>query len=157
MTPARNLSLALLLLCVTAFAPRTSSAASSGHWVGTWAASPYASANRNQLGATDTTLRQIVHVSLGGSTVRIVLSNEFGLDPLTIGGAGIALSNPDGSIGTAANPITFGGRPTVVIPPGAMVVSDPAVLKFPALSNLAVSLFIPTQPIQQLSQHSFAD
>jgi lysophospholipase L1-like esterase len=38
-----------------------------------------------------------------------------------------------------------------------MVVSDPADLKLPALANLAVSLFLPAQPIQQISQHSFAD
>ena len=37
------------------------------------------------------TLRQIVHTSIGGSSVRIVLSNAYGNAPLTIGAAHIAL------------------------------------------------------------------
>lgn len=158
MTPHKRISslLALLLLCLICFNPSQASAAPD-HWVGTWATSPYSGSNHLQLGTADTTLRQIVHVSLGGSSVRIVLSNEFGLEPLTIGAAHIALSEANGSIGLAANPLTFGGRPSVIIPPGAMVVSDPASLKFPAFADLAVSLFIPAQPIQQLSQHGFAD
>ncbi len=153
----RNSLLALcLLLSLISIAPRTASAASPEHWVGTWAASPYSAPNRDQLGASDLTLRQIVHVSLGGSTARIVLSNEFGLTPLTIGSASLALTSPDGAITGAPTPITFSGRPSVIIPPGAMIVSDPAAFKFPPLSNLTVSLFVPSQPIQQLSQHGFA-
>jgi lysophospholipase L1-like esterase len=149
--------LILLLLCLCALSLNTASAASPDRWVGTWATAPFAAANHNdQLGAADTTLREIVHVSLGGSSVRIVLSNEFGLDSLTIGAAQIALSTGKDSIGLA-NTLTFGGRPSVTIPPGAMAVSDPTELKFPAFADLAVSLFLPTQPIQQISQHGFAD
>jgi lysophospholipase L1-like esterase len=154
--------LALLLFCLCAISGSITSAATPpDHWVGTWAASPYAAANQsNQFGSADTTLREIVHVSLGGSTVRVVLSNEFGLDPLTIGAAQIALSNASDSSDidlASASAVTFGGRPSVTIPPGAMVVSDPASLKFPAFADLAVSLFLPAQTIQQISQHSFAD
>ncbi len=39
-----------------------------------------------------------MHVSIGGSTVRIVLSNAFGTDTLKIGGANVALANTAGSI-----------------------------------------------------------
>src|SRR5215218_11378459 len=35
------------------------------------------------------TLRQIVHTSIGGSSVRVVLSNQFGTAPLTIGAAAV--------------------------------------------------------------------
>jgi lysophospholipase L1-like esterase len=152
--------LALLLFCLSAINGTTTSAATPpDHWVGTWAASPTATLNQSdQLGSADLTLREIVHVSLGGSVVRIVLSNEFGLDPLTIGAAQIALSNGRSDINLAsATPLTFGGRPSVTIPPGAMVVSDPANLTLPAFADLAVSLFLPTQPIQQITHHSFAD
>jgi lysophospholipase L1-like esterase len=162
-TKTRSFSLALpLLLALYFFTPAIASAASpsdpSGHWVGTWAASPYAALNRSDMGATDTTFREIVHISLGGPIVRIVLSNEFGLDPLTIGAAQIALSAGKGEINpTSASALTFGGRPTITIPPGAMVISDPANLNVPAFADVAVSLFIPAQPVQQISQHSFAD
>ena len=150
--------LALLLLCLCGLNTNTASAAPD-HWVGTWATSPVAAPNHNdQFGAADTTYREIVHVTLGGPSVRIILSNEFGLDPLTIGAAHIALSAGHGEINLAsANALTFGGRPSITIPPGALVISDPADLKLPPFADVAVSLFIPAQPIQQVSQHGFAD
>jgi lysophospholipase L1-like esterase len=130
----------------------------SDHWVGTWAAAPFAASNaKDQIGAADVTLRQIVHVSLGGSRVRIVLTNEFGSDPLIVGAAHIALSAGGPEIKLAsANALTFSGRNSIIIPPGATAVSDPVDLKLPPLSDLAVSLFLPAQPIHSLSQHGFA-
>ena len=155
--------LALLLFCLSAFTGNTASAATSpDHWVGTWAASPMAANNPGAKfgapGTDGTTLREIVHVSLGGSSVRVTLTNEFGLDPLTIGAAQIALSgSASGITAGSATPITFGGQPSIIIPPGALVVSDPAALKFAPFSNLAVSLFLPDQPVNQLTLHPFAD
>jgi lysophospholipase L1-like esterase len=162
MTPRSKPSLLLVLLtvCLCGLNNHSASAAAPpDHWVGTWAASPIAEPNRNdQFGAADTTYREIVHASLGGPIVRIVLSNEFGLDPLTIGEAHIALSSGNSEIGlSSANALTFGGRPSVIIPPGAMVVSDPADLKLPPFADLAVSLFVPAQPIRTVSMHSFAN
>jgi Lysophospholipase L1 and related esterases len=108
--------------------------------------------------APDTTYREIVHVSMGGPAVRVILTNEFGLAPLTIGAANVALSAGGNEINTAASaPLTFNGRPFIVIPAGALVVSDPVNLKLPPTSNLAVSIFIPSQPIQQVSAHGYAD
>jgi len=46
----------------------------------------------------DQTVRQIAHVSIGGSRVRIVLSNEYGTRPLTIGAAHIALAGDPQSL-----------------------------------------------------------
>jgi lysophospholipase L1-like esterase len=148
----------LLLVCLSVLTP-LARAAAPDHWVGTWGASPVLTLNTNgKVISGDTTLREIVHLSLGGSTARVVLSNEFGLDPLTIGAAGIALSAGDGSIvPSSSNALTFGGHPSAVIPPGALLVSDPVAIKLPAFADVAVSLFIPDQPIQQLSAHSFAD
>jgi len=100
------------------------------------------------------TLRIIVHSSVGGSQVRIWLSNRFGAAPLRIGSAHIAV---DVDSGTNANPaanfdqsaiepgtdrtLTFNGDTTVTIPPGTTIASDPATLDMPALTNLAVSLY----------------
>ncbi|GGA66498.1 hypothetical protein GCM10011507_17530 [Edaphobacter acidisoli] len=106
----------------------------------------------------DTTFREIVHISLGGNSVRIIVSNEFGLDSLTIGAASIARSAGSDAIDTAsAQTLTFSGRASVTVPPGALAVSDPVNLKVPALSDLAVSLFVPQQPMRQVSIHNFAD
>jgi len=109
-------------------------------------------------GTADTTLREIVHISIGGPQVRVVFTNEFGTDPLTIGAAHIAVSQGDSTINlVSAAGLTFGGRTMVTIPPGALMVSDPAEVKVPAGSDLAISLFLPTQTITHLSQHGGAD
>ena len=63
------------------------------NWVGTWAASPVGSTvNSGQPGPANSTYRNIVHISLGGSAVRVQLTNEFGTEPLTVGAAHIAVS-----------------------------------------------------------------
>jgi len=153
----------LLLLSLCAFTPDSATAAASAdHWVGTWAASPMAAKNPDGKfgapGTNGTTLREIVHISIGGPSVRVILTNEFGLDPLTIGAAQIALSSGTSTItpGTATA-LTFSGKPSITIPPGALAVSDPASLKVATASNLAVSLYLPDQPINQLTFHPFAD
>ena len=98
------------------------------NWVGTWATSPMGNTNKGDFLTADTTLRQTVHVSLGGSSVRVVFTNEFGVNPLQINGAQVSLAG--NSTGTSAQgaslPLTFGGAPGISIPPGAMVISDAA-------------------------------
>ena len=111
-------------------------------------------------GSSDMTLREIVHVSLGGSRIRIVFTNEFGTEPLMIGPASVALSKGGHTVNTAdasSVPLTFGGRESVSIPAGALMVSDPVSLTLPAQSDLAVSFFVPQQTITTLSQHGSAD
>ena len=129
------------------------------HWVGTWAASPLGVANdKGEFGATDTTYREIVHVSLGGPLVRVALSNEFGTDPLTIAAAHVALRGKADDIQlTSANALTFGGKTSVVIPPGGTVVSDEASVSLKPFADLAVSIFVPAQPMRMVSMHSFAN
>ena len=155
-----SLPLVLLLACLCGLSPRPASAApSSTHWVGTWAASPMGIANNeNKFGSADTTYREIVHVSIGGPAVRVILTNEFGISSLTIGAANVALSTGGGNINPdSAAPLTFNGRPSITIPAGALAVSDPVNLKLPPTSDLAVSIFIPTQAIGEVTLHTFAD
>ena len=150
--------LALMLFCLCAIDEKAL-AAPPDHWVGTWATSPVALPNPDaKFGVADTTYREIVHVSLGGPRIRIILSNEFGLDPLTIGGANVALRTTGSEIDlSSANALTFSGRPSITIPPGALAVSDPVNINLPAFADLAVSLFVPSQTMQQVTHHSFAD
>ncbi|NYF77896.1 SGNH/GDSL hydrolase family protein [Granulicella arctica] len=149
----------LLSLCLGSFTLAAFAAKQPEHWVGTWATSPVGVVNKEgDAGSTGTTYREIVHVSLGGSSVRIVLTNEFGTAPLTIGAAHIALSAGQDSISlTTANALTFSGNPSITIPAGGVAVSDPVELKLPPLSDLTISLFVPAQPISQLSVHTYAD
>jgi lysophospholipase L1-like esterase len=98
-----------------------------------------------------------VHLSLGGSSVRIELSNQFGTESLSIGAVRIALAGAKGDITLpSANAVTFGGRPTIIIPPGAHVVSDATAINLPAQANLTISLFIPAQKISHITVHGSA-
>jgi lysophospholipase L1-like esterase len=119
----------------------------AAHWVGTWGAGaggPPLAAKRQPL--SNQTLRLIVHTSIGGSRVRIRLSNEMGDTPLTIGAAHIALRANGAGIDAATDrPLTFSGSTSITIAPGAPVLSDPVDLKLPAQSDLAVSVYLPGQ------------
>lgn len=89
------------------------------------------------------TVRQIVHTTLGGRRARIRLTNEYGERPLVIGAAHIAVRDSGTAIrGSTDRSVTFGGRPTVKLQPGAVITSDPIDLAIPALSDLAISLWI---------------
>jgi len=90
------------------------------------------------------TLRQIVHVSLGGDRIRVVVSNAFGTLPLEIGAAHVALREKDAAIQPKSDrPLTFSGNPSTMVAAGAVVVSDPVSLAVPAAADLVVDLYLP--------------
>ena len=96
------------------------------------------------------TLRQIVHLTLGGDRVRVVVSNVFGTAPLRIDAAHVALRDRQSTIaGLTDQPLTFSGRGAVTIPAGATLVSDPAVLKAPDFADLAIDLYVPEDTTAQ--------
>ena len=132
------------------------------HWVGSWATSPVVAKNASghfgAEGTDGTTMREIVHLSVGGPAVRVIFTNEFGAEPLTIGSARVAVrASGSDVVAEGSLALTFGGRPSVVIPPGALMISDAAALKVAPLSDLAVSFFLPDQPVTQLTLHGFAN
>jgi lysophospholipase L1-like esterase len=149
----------LIWLCAFVLSSTSSAATpSAGRWTGTWAAAPEAQPNKAVMSdAAGTTYREIVHISTGGAAVRIVLTNEFGLEPLTIGAARIAMRKSGSMIEpSTVKMLSFGGQPSVTLPAGTMMVSDPVDLKLPALADVAVSLFVPEQTISQSTVHSYA-
>lgn len=128
-------------------------------WVGTWAASPLDNpVNPGQPSPANSTYRNIVRVSAGGDSFRVVLTNEFGRVPLTIGSSHIALSAGNGPGNGSIEPgsdhaLTFSGKPSVIVPAGASAVSDPVAMQAPPLASLAVSLYLPQQRIDDTSCH----
>src|SRR5216683_2383767 len=91
------------------------------------------------------TLREIVHTSVGGDQVRVRIANTFGTAPLVIGAAHVALSSSGSAIVPGTDRVlTFGGRTTVTIPAGAPALSDPVDLSVKAVSDIAVSLYLPS-------------
>ena len=119
---------------------------SNKHWVGTWGTAlhePEPGFGFANPGFSNQTLRQIVHTSVGGDQVRVKLST-FGASALVIGSAHIALRDAGAAIvPTSDRVLTFSGKRSFTIPPGAQVLSDPVDLHVPALSDLAVSLYLP--------------
>ncbi|MFL6415682.1 MAG: SGNH/GDSL hydrolase family protein [Bryobacteraceae bacterium] len=90
------------------------------------------------------TIREIVHTSVGGSAVRVRLSNAYGKEPVTVGSVHIALRQTEASIVPGSDhPVTFSGRSSVFIPADATVLSDPVAMQVPASRDVAISLFLP--------------
>lgn len=106
---------------------------------------------------TNQTLRQIVRASVGGSRVRVVLSNAFGTAPLIIGAAHMALRDKEDAIqASRGHALTFSGRPSVTIPAMGIVYSDPVSLEVPPLADLAIDLYLPgtTNVSSPLTMHT---
>jgi hypothetical protein len=125
-------------------------------WVASWAAMPQLTEPSNMPPApyttatgvlVNTTLRQTVHVTIGGSRIRLRFSNAFGGAPLALTQVAVALP-AGGAAGVSAvqagttREVTFGGRPSVVVPTGALMVSDPVDLRVRALSNLTITAYL---------------
>jgi lysophospholipase L1-like esterase len=158
--PARTLFVALsIALCVQPLL------AKSDHqqWVGTWASAPLLDAHAETAdhlvapGTTGVTLREVVHVSIGGEMLRVRFSNLYGTDPLVIGAAQIAQTLKGAAVvAGSGKPLTFHGQPSVSIPPGALVVSDGVPFKFAPLADLTVSFYLPS-PSGPITEHQLGN
>jgi lysophospholipase L1-like esterase len=129
------------------------------HWVGTWATSAMEAPEGWSVKVfSGTTVREIVHVSAGGASVRVRFTNEFGTDPLTLSDAHAATSAGGGVTKEGTDhALTFGGATSVRIPPGAAIYSDPVALAVAPLSDLAISFYVPAQIMRAETYHAFAD
>ena len=125
----------------------------NARWRTAWATSQQA------LGTTaisNTTVRLIARVTIGGEAVRIRLDNTFGTSPLKIGKAYVGLRARGAALVAGSNrPVLFGGIESVTVPPGGSVRSDPIALRVLARQDLAVSLYVPDANVQP-SQHTGA-
>jgi lysophospholipase L1-like esterase len=121
---------------------RLPSISPASNWTGTWAIALMQGNSGKAF--TDQTLRQIVRVSVGGKRVRLKISNLFGSQPLRVEGVHIALRRSGSSIiASSDHQLRFYGNTTLVIPAGGSVFSDPVPFDIPALSELAVSMYLP--------------
>src|SRR5204862_76092 len=90
------------------------------------------------------TLRMIPRVSIGGSRLRVRVSNAYGTRPLAIGASCVGLRSTGPAVVPGSNRrLTFGGETSATIATGALVVSDPVELALAPLSDLAVSVHLP--------------
>jgi lysophospholipase L1-like esterase len=128
------------------------------HWVATWATSQVGpEPSQPQLTdeqLTDTTVRQIVHLSMGGATLRVQISNAFGTKPLKFDSVHVAKAKSPASSAidvSTDHAVTFNGESSVLVPTGAVYVSDPIAMPMDQLSDLAISFHYAEPPSVQTS------
>ena len=118
--------------------------AQAADWVGTWGCSPQLTEQRNlppPPGLESNTLRQVVQVSIGGSKLRVKFSNAFGTSPVTMVLAHIAQSAGGGAIVTNSDTaLMFQGNPSITIPAGQAVWSDPFDFNLAPMADVAVTI-----------------
>lgn len=126
------------------------------HWVNTWTSMPQLTEPSNMPPAPftragkvldDTTLRQTVHVSVGGKQVRLRFSNAFGGAALPLTSVSVALPAEGRAGARAIRPatsrgVTFGGRASASVPVGSQIVSDPLDFDVAAGTNLTVTVYL---------------
>ncbi|KAJ3928440.1 MAG: SGNH hydrolase-type esterase domain-containing protein [Lentinula lateritia] len=142
----------VLLLLVNAFV----AFAAQGRWINSWTSMPQLTESTNLPNPpfngsaavfVNSTLRQTLHMSVGGTQIRVRFSNVFGVNNLDITAATIALPL-DGAPGASAidtktlKSLTFSGNTSFSIPNGALVVSDPVDFPIQSLSTLAVTIYL---------------
>ncbi|MET7594098.1 MULTISPECIES: GDSL-type esterase/lipase family protein [unclassified Streptomyces] len=113
-------------------------------WTGTWEAAPSGTVP----GLPGASVRNVVHTSVGGSAVRVRISNRLGTAPLRLGSLTVALHRPGAPASPDAVPgslrtATFAGARSVVVPAGWDLVSDPVRLRVPAGADLLISVHTP--------------
>jgi lysophospholipase L1-like esterase len=105
---------------------------------------------------SNATIRMIARVTVPGDSVRIRLDNTFGTAPVVFGKATIGLRVRGAAVAAGlVKPLTFAGKDSVTVAPGASVASDPVALHVEAQQDVAVSLFVSGTDVQP-SQHNNA-
>jgi lysophospholipase L1-like esterase len=127
--------------------------ACTARWVTAWQASPQAAPGGHLDGRT---LRMPVRPQAGGPELRVRLSNRYGDGSLVVGSVAAARSAGGAAVETGTTrTVTFAGRPEVVVPRGADVVSDPVPLPAEAGLPLALSVFLDRVP-DTVTEHPVA-
>lgn len=131
----------------------------SGPWVGAWSApasdgalspdgppSPYFPPVDPSLvpnpEVDNSTVRSVIVPTRAGEVLRVDLSNEYGEAPVTFTSVSVGKQATGAGV-TNPVPLLFGGQPTVTVPAGGEVVSDPMPYAFQAFEALSISTFTP--------------
>lgn len=121
-------------------------------WTATWATAieaPLAESDMPKTSMTNSTLRQVIHVSIGGDKLRMQLSNEKSQQPVEIKSVYIADTDGGKAIDAkTAKYLTFGGSRSVTIEPGKAVYTDVAQYKLKPLQRLSVTISYGNTPVK---------
>jgi lysophospholipase L1-like esterase len=147
-TKSAILILAILVAVILNLTASAENSKAGGHWVSAWSTAVHAPLPFPGLPPPpvfeNQTIRMVVKPTIGGERVRVRFSNVFGSTALAIGGAHLALTRQGAStVPDTDHALTFGGRTSVNIPPGAPMLSDPVEFKLEVLTEITVSIFLP--------------
>ncbi|MER6085242.1 SGNH/GDSL hydrolase family protein [Streptomyces sp. NPDC001833] len=133
--------LVVALLSVMGVSGRAGADPEPSLWAGSWEAAP----SGTEPAVPGAAYRNVVHLSVGGSEVRVRVSNRLGSAPLRLGAVTVALRQGDGpaAVPGSMRAATFAGAGTAVVPAGQDLVSDPVPLAVPAAADLLVSVETP--------------
>lgn len=143
-TPAHVLGAALLTVLLAVVLPQAAPAVAHAvdyrHSVVTWAAS----ADRLGEGVADRGYRLVVRTSVGGSDLRVRLTNAFGDRPVTFDSVYAGVRQQGATLVRGSNRrLSFDGADAVTIPAGGTALSDALPGRLPAATELVVSLHSP--------------
>ena len=95
--------------------------------------------------ANNTTVRDLATVGVGGSEIRIRVSNAFGNVPLVVGAVTVAPTAGGAAVVPGSMmPVHFSGAAGATIPVGQVLLSDPVALPVTAHETVAVSVYVPS-------------
>ena len=120
------------------------------NWVGTWATAPQTVVKsfmpyNNCM--TNRSVRQVVKVSIGGSVIRLKLSNIYSMQPVEIRSIYIAHAKDSFDIDAkTAQYFKFGNSYKTVIPAGKQIVSDALKFKLRNLERVAITINYTSAP-----------
>jgi len=121
-------------------------------WTVTWATAieaPLAKSDMPKTSMTNSTLRQVIHVSIGGDKLRMQLSNEKSQQPVEIKSVYIADTDGGKAIDQkTAKYLTFNGSRSATIEPGKAVYTDVAQYKLKPLQRLSVTISYGNTPVK---------
>jgi lysophospholipase L1-like esterase len=143
----RLLALSVVTTLAIGLVTTSSSAQTPGGWVGTWATSPATGVPNTPNGYPNFSIRNVVHTSIGGASVRVRLSNRFGTKPLELGTVTVAVAaepNSPRAVAGSMRTLTFSRSQSITVPPGAEVLSDASPLRVPEDGDLLVTTYVPT-------------
>lgn len=152
-----TVSIVFICLMLSNFRASAEDKNGSGHWVSAWSTAVHAPIAFPGLPAPpvfeNQTIRMVVRPAIGGTRIRVRLSNAYGASPLEIGAAHIALVDHASAIAPASDHVLkFGGQTAVEIPIGAPMLTDAVDLPASPFAELAISLFLPRKT-ESLSAH----
>jgi lysophospholipase L1-like esterase len=127
------------------------------NWYATWATSQVSAPNQVTSRVAGRTVRMTVRISLGGRALRLRLANTFGIAPVSFGDVYVGLSAAGPAVEPGTNRrVSFKGSPTVTVPAGQRVVSDPVRLPVSSGADLVVSVHLPLTATPPVSWHPTA-